>query len=45
MLSYFYTFWNYLASFFVSKSVTEETRYFDAREKIYDDYMAKKNGM
>jgi hypothetical protein len=42
MLSYFYKFWNYLASFFISESVTEDTKYFDAREKIYDDYMAKK---
>jgi hypothetical protein len=42
MLCYFYKFLNYLASFFVSESVTEETRFFDAREKIYDDYITKK---
>ena len=42
MLCYFYKFWNYLASFFVSESVTEETRFFNAREKIYDDYITKK---
>ena len=42
MFEFLCTLWDYIAAFFVSKRAPDNTRYFDPREKIYEDYMAKK---
>ena len=34
--------WKYFTSFFYTETVTDDTSFFDAREKIYEDYMSKK---
>ena len=34
--------WNYFASFCEKKPAIDDTRIFDPREKIYEDYMSEK---